>query len=36
MENGGKIEKWDERKDFCFSLCVFGKRDGKVEGDKLN
>ena len=36
MENGGKIEKWDEIKYFCFPLRVFGKRDGKVEGVQLN
>ena len=31
MENIGRLEKWEEKKDFCFSF-VFAKSDGIVEG----
>jgi len=31
MENIGRLEKWEEKKDFCFSF-VFCKSNGKAEG----
>ena len=32
----GRMEKWEDRKDLCFLLYVFGSEDGKVECLKIN
>ena len=32
----GKMEKWEDRKDLCFSPYVFGSEDAKVECLKIN
>lgn len=32
----GRLKSGMKEKIFVSPVCVFGKRDGKVEGDKLN